>query len=108
MCGAGAQASGELKLAKLRKLQSGDISLSKHSRAGAVVQIEPDGDDPQIGYRALPQKSWYGTMPFCIYATQGSTENCPQVLPEMHLYLWWKACKKPELCVITLAKCLMR
>ena len=70
------QASGELKLAKLRKLQSGDINLSKHSRAEAIVQMEPDGDDPQIGYKALPQKSWYGSMLFCFHATQSSAEYC--------------------------------
>ncbi len=88
MCGADAQASGELNLAKLRKLQSGNINLGKHSRADAIVQIEPDGDDPQIGYKALPQQSWYDIMLFCIYATQSSTKCCPQVVSEMHLYLW--------------------
>lgn len=53
------QASGDLKLAKLRQLQCGEVTLSKHSLASTIVQVEPDGEDPQIGYRALPQKSWY-------------------------------------------------
>ena len=53
------QASGELKLATLRKLQAGQWTPSKPSHTSAVIQIEPDGDDPQIGYKNLPQKSWY-------------------------------------------------
>ena len=54
-----AQTSGELKLAKLCKLQCGEIVPGKHSLLSTIVQVEPDAEDPQIGYRALPQKSWY-------------------------------------------------
>ena len=54
-----AQASGELKLARLQKLQGGDLTPSKHSLSSTILQVEPDGNDPQIGYKALPQKSWY-------------------------------------------------
>ena len=53
------QASGKLKLARLRKLQTGEWTPSKPSHTSAVIQIVLDGDDPQIGYKSLPQKSWY-------------------------------------------------
>ncbi|CAL5222302.1 g4644 [Coccomyxa viridis] len=66
------QASGELKLAKLRQLQSGEIHLGKHSPSSTVVQVEADGDDPQIGYKALPQKSWYDATADLISTAAGS------------------------------------
>ena len=52
------QASGEHKLARLRKLQTGERTPGMPSQTSTVIQIEPDGDDPQIGYKSLPQKSW--------------------------------------------------
>ena len=51
------QASGEQKLAVLHKLQKGELGLIRHSPASRVIQVEPDGNDPQIGYKDLPQKS---------------------------------------------------
>ena len=74
------QARGELKLARLRKLQAGQWTPSKRSHTSAVIQIEPDGNDPQIGYKNLPQKSWYaGFMP--VPACQGT---CEPVLASWH------------------------
>lgn len=56
------QVSGELKLARLRKLQQGkEALLCRASPASTVVQVEPEGDDPQIGYKTLPQMSWCAT-----------------------------------------------
>ena len=48
---------GKQKLAVLHKLQKGELGLIRRSPASTAIQVEPDGDDPQIGYKDLPQKS---------------------------------------------------
>ncbi len=78
-----AQASGELKLAKLRQLQSGEINISKHSPPSTVLQVEADGDDPQIGYKALPQKSWCVPSPSACWATESFSKLCCTVAPHI-------------------------
>ncbi len=51
------QADGEQKLLVLRKLQKGKLGLMKCNPSSTAIQVEPDGDNPQIGYKDLPQKS---------------------------------------------------
>ena len=66
--------SGELKLARLRKLQCGETSLGKHSLSSTIVWVEPDAEDPQIGYKARTQKSWYMMRP-CMYTQDELTQT---------------------------------
>lgn len=53
-----AQASGDLKLERLQLLKDGKWIANKAAKVEAKVLVEPDGDDPQIGWRTLPQTSW--------------------------------------------------
>ena len=53
------QASGEKKIRLLHKLANG-----KHSPDGLppvyhAIRLEPDADDPAIGYKSMPAKSWW-------------------------------------------------
>ncbi|KAL0045909.1 hypothetical protein WJX82_008219 [Trebouxia sp. C0006] len=53
------QISGEKKARLLRKLAKGKISPDRMPAIYHAIRLEPDANDPAIGYKTLPAKSWY-------------------------------------------------
>ena len=52
------QVSGEKKARLLRKLAKGKISPDRMPAIYHAIRLEPDANDPAIGYKTLPAKSW--------------------------------------------------
>jgi hypothetical protein len=60
------QASGDLKLERLQLLEKGSWMPAKQAKLEATIQMEPDGDDPQIGFKTLPRTSWCAMVLSCM------------------------------------------
>ncbi|DBA73208.1 hypothetical protein WJX77_010591 [Trebouxia sp. C0004] len=52
------QTSGEKKACLLRKLPKGRISPDRMPAVYHAIRLEADANDPAIGYKTLPAKSW--------------------------------------------------
>lgn len=53
------QVSGEKKMRLLGKLAKGKISPNRLPPMYHAIRLEPDANDPAIGYKSLPAKSWW-------------------------------------------------
>lgn len=53
------QVSGEKKARLLRTLAKGKTSPDRMPAMYHAIRLEPDANDPAIGYKTLPVKSWY-------------------------------------------------
>ena len=70
------QASGKKKVYLLHKLAKAKISPGKLPAIYHAIRLEPDPNDPAIGYKALPAKSWWVCIPLLHSFAKSEAGSC--------------------------------